>query len=640
MKKVIIILLIFSIKISNAQVKKFGKSIKQDFAIDDASKYPEADAVVLFKERKTHYEYTGNGMRMYDVIHERIKILNKEGYEHATKKISLYIDKTDEYVKIKAVTYNLKDGKVIKTKLTKKDIFEEKINKFWKEKKFTMPNLSEGCIVEWEYKLRSPYVYAVSDFIFQYDIPIKYFKGHISFPEEFSANYEYSSRFNLVFAKEKGLKVTIRDVEALKEEPYVNNIENYRGKVSFEISKASYLVGDSRGNTSRKTEKLSGSWDEVAKSLYKERKFGQEFKKTKYFTKDLEEIIKKSETRNQKIKNIFEFVKNKIKWNKNNGVYTRNGVKKAYNTGIGNVAEINLVLTAMLQESGLDASPILVSTISHGIPVFPTRNGFNYVIAGIELRDKIILLDATEQYAAVNVLPRRVLNWKGRIIRKQGTSSFIDLVPKAYTTDVKKMNIEISADGSIKGNLKSRYKNLNALTLRNKYIDLSEESLLQKLEEKYKNIEISNIKLENEIELKKPFVVTSEFTSTSYTEIINDKIYFSPLFFLNETENPFLSKERNFAVDFGTPWSEDYDITIKIPEGYKVEKLPARVNIKTESDMGDFYHKIMVSGDKILLKVGTKMNNATIDNHFYSELRKFYTARILKQNEKVVLVKE
>lgn len=640
MKRVIIIFLIFSIKISYAQVKKFGKSIKQDFAVDDASKYPESDAVVLFKERKTYYEYTGNGMRMYDVIHERIKILNKEGYEHATKKISLYINDTDEYVQIKAVTYNLKDGKIVKTKLTKKDIFEDKINKFWKEKKFTMPNLSEGCIIEWEYKLRSPYVYAVSDFVFQYDIPIKYFKGHIAFPEEFSANYEYSSRFNLLFAKDKGLKITIRDVEALKEEPYVNNIENYRGKVSFEISKASYLVRDTRGSTSRKTEKLSGSWNEVAKSLSKEEKFGQQLKKIKYFTKDLEEIIKKSETRNQKIKNIFEFVKNKIKWNKNYGVYTKNGVKKAYNTGIGNVAEINLILTAMLLQAELDASPILVSTVSHGIPVFPTIDGFNYVIAGIELRDKIILLDATEQYGAVNVLPRRALNWKGRIIRKLGTSAFIDLVPKEYTTDVKKLNVEISKDGSIKGDLKSAYKNRNALMLRNKYINLSEESLLQKLENKYKKIEISNIKLDNELELKKPFIVTSKFTSTSQTEIINDKIYFSPLFFLNEIENPFLSKERSFPVDYGTPWLEYYDVVIKIPEGYKVEKIPAKVAIKTESDMGDFYYKIMTSGNKILLKSGTKINNATIDNRFYSELRKFYTAKILKQNEKVVLVKE
>jgi hypothetical protein len=57
---------------------------------------------------------------------------------------------------------------------------------------------------------------------------------------------------------------------------------------------------------------------------------------------------------------------------------------KAYKDKTGNVAEINLMLTAMLRYAGLNANPVLVSTRSNGIAMFPNRTAFNYVIAAVE----------------------------------------------------------------------------------------------------------------------------------------------------------------------------------------------------------------------------------------------------------------
>ena len=79
----------------------------------------------------------------------------------------------------------------------------------------------------------------------------------------------------------------------------------------------------------------------------------------------------------------------------------------------------------MLRYAGLNANPILVSTRSNGIPLFPTTDGFNYVIAGIEVQDAVILLDATERNSFPNILPNRALNWMGRLVRKDGSSSSV-----------------------------------------------------------------------------------------------------------------------------------------------------------------------------------------------------------------------
>ena len=91
---------------------------------------------------------------------------------------------------------------------------------------------------------------------------------------------------------------------------------------------------------------------------------------------------------------IFQYVKSKMNWDGYTGVGCSQGVRKAYKEGTGNVAEINLMLIAMFKYAGLNANPILVSTRSHGIPLFPTRNGFNYVVAGLEIQNDLILFDA------------------------------------------------------------------------------------------------------------------------------------------------------------------------------------------------------------------------------------------------------
>lgn len=90
----------------------------------------------------------------------------------------------------------------------------------------------------------------------------------------------------------------------------------------------------------------------------------------------------------------------------------------------------------MLNYAKLNASPILLSTRSNGIPIFPSRNGFNYVIAGVELSNgSVVLLDATNKNAVPNIIPENALNWFGRLVRKNGTSEMVDLYPKKVSLE-------------------------------------------------------------------------------------------------------------------------------------------------------------------------------------------------------------
>jgi len=666
MKKIIllgILISIFSVQNNYGQIKKYGKVSVEEFN-NTETELGEVNAIVLFKKEKVSFEYTGEKWSIITEIHERIKLLNKEGVDNATKKIRFYTGgNSKEKISIKATTYNIEGSKVVKTKLKKKNIFEKEVNKYWSSKSFTMPNLKEGSIVEWKY-VRTSNLWRIEDVVFQNNIPTKYFKATIKIPEYFDfkpnpskyygtkiekirkrrvIKYSYAGKesvYEKTTTKHEGeivfteniYKIEQKNIKALKEEPFINNIENYRGKVEFE------MVGTKFPNTMYKS--YSYTWDDVTKSIYELSSFGGELKKSNYFKNDLAKIVSGVTTKEDKINTIFNFVKTKVKWDDYNGFTVNKGVRKAYKEGNGNIAEINFILIAMLREAGIEVNPILVSTRSHGIPLFPTREGFNYVIAGVELENEVVLLDASEAYSTPNVLPCRALNWQGRIIRKHGSSAVIDLFPKVYSIDTKKLIVKIDEQGNITGSLRSSYNNLSALINRKKYAKLDEESLIENMEGRYKPIEIEKIRVTNKNKLDKPFAISLQYKADSQVEIIENKMYFSPMFFLQETENFFKSETRDFPVDFASAWLDNYKIVIQIPEGYEIEKLPENFEINSENNVGSFSYIATVKGNNILFTITTKINSPIIPYNLYKELKNFFSETILKQKEKVVLVKK
>ena len=365
------------LQITFSQDIKFGKvsieELQEKFYPLDSS----AHAAILFKQRKTFYDYNGEqGWKLVTKVHERIKIYNKEGYDWATKIIKLYTrGGKDESVTIKAYTFNLTNNKIEKIKLKNSEIFDENINKYWNSKKFTMPNLKVGSVIEWEYAIYSPFYSNIDDMIFQYKIPLKYVDSEVRIPEYFKFKYQPNiyNPINLVKSKKNrtinysyrsqdnstSIKTTLhsekvdlfewvystvnQNIPAIIDEPFTNNINNYISKSSFELSAVAY--------PNSLIKHYNTTWEDVTKTIYKSTNFRSQLDKTSYFKEDLASSINMNAPINEKVAQIFQFVKSKIKWNGYNNTYTTDGVKKAYNEGVGNVAEINLTLVAMLKEA-------------------------------------------------------------------------------------------------------------------------------------------------------------------------------------------------------------------------------------------------------------------------------------------------
>ncbi|WP_111708839.1 DUF3857 domain-containing protein [Lutibacter citreus] len=669
MKKILLTLITFLTLISaKGQDYRFGKVSKAEL---EEKVYPldsSANAVVLYKSRKTSFNYTqGEGFQQRTEIHERIKIYNKEGYKWASKNIEYYkpdIGDDESVSKISAKTYVLEGGKVKGYKIQKSQIFDEKKNKFWSQKKITMPNLSEGCVIEWKYNIYSPYK-GISKVELQYTIPIKKVVCEITIPEYFkysikelgylSINKTISDRndeISLIFKSRTGqgggavktnysteivrytsniATINMEKVPAILEEDYVDNINNYKSSVYYELSSVQW--------PNEPVESFSTTWGDVVETLYKDSDFGGELEKRNYFKDELTELIKGVTDETKKAYLIFEFVKRKVKWNKYYGITTDEGVKSAYNKGVGNIADVNLLLTAMLQEAGLSAYPVVLSTRNHGVPIFPTLSGLNYVLASVNMHGEIILFDASKKNSKPNILPQRAVNWKGLLVGAKGNFKQISLLNSQKAGISSTISTKLNGEGGIKGLCKTKYSNYYEMLYRDAYGDLNEEELMSKLEEANDNIEIENVRVTNKKELYKPLSEMFTFSSVDLVITSNNKMFVKPLLFNSIKENKFKLENRDYPVDFTTTFSKKNTSIIEIPEGYEVESLPESIAFGLPESFGVYRFQISQAGNRITTLSELTINTVIYPASYYQELKEFYKEIVKKNSEQIVLKK-
>lgn len=666
MKPIKILSLVVLLCMSKVTAQEFkpGKVSVAELEEKVHPKDSSAAAAILYKKGKTSIEYdTNDGFVTVTEVETRIKIYKKEGYDWANQKVWYY-----NYTGLKekvtfsdAVTYNLVNGKIEKTKLKSDGTFDEVINKFRGQKKITMPNVKEGSVIEFSYVIRNPSDRMIREWDFQTSIPVNYSEYKTLVPEYYVFNVKQKGyvfpkvtvdknpKSILFTSKERSgwnnSKTTFsndkvdymetqttyvaKDFPAMKEEAFVNNIDNYTSSIQHELSLTKY--------PNSQVKMFSTDWNSVVKTIYEYSDFGPELNKTGYFEEDLKAVLAGKNTPEEKILAILNHVKANVKWNDYTGYSCDNGVKKAYKEKTGNIADINLMLTAMLRHAGLTANPVLVSTRANGISIFPNRNAFNYVIAAVETPQGNVLLDASDKFSTPNILPFRALNWSGRLIRKDGSSEEVDLMPKKASSDIVFMNYNIDPEGKVTGKTRRQCTDYNAVIVRDNIFSTKEEEYLEKLENQHGKIEISDYSKTNEKDLLLPIIESYSFTGNDLCEVIGGKIYVNPMLFFANEKNPFKQEVREYPVDFGFPFMDKYNIILKIPDGFAVETLPAPVVLNMEDDLGSFKFIIAANDNLLQINIQHQINAAIVSTEQYDMLKEYYKGMIAKETEKIVL---
>ncbi|OIQ21306.1 MAG: hypothetical protein BM557_03380 [Flavobacterium sp. MedPE-SWcel] len=670
MKNIIVVLTLLVSTLSFSQKFKLDKVTVDDLKEKEHKADVSADAAILYKKGNTYFDFDNSGewMIVTDVT-VRVKIYTKEGYHHANVEVPYYTKgkNKEEVVFSDAVTYNLLGNKIEKTKLKSEGEFKEEYSRYWKIKKITLPAIKEGSIIEYHYQIKSPFIQHIPTWYFQGEDPIDNIEYSIYIPAYFTYNRILNS-YLPIEEKQETTKVTrhynshrvsagygrkssmfrnqagkigfyeirktynAENVPALNDEYYIDNIKNYLSFVKHELAKITY--------PNQPEKKYASDWDAVVKLIYNDVKFGRQLNKKEYFEEDIKNLIKQDEiTRGELITTIYNYVKDRMAFNNNLGYECHNSVETAYATKTGDVAEINLMLVAMLRYVGLNANPVLLSTRENGHVSFVNRTEFNYVVAGLESQNGIMYLDATTKNGVPGLLPVRALNVTGRVVRENLSSKEVDLTPVVNSLKNTIVMAKVNNDGSLSGQVRTRYFDYYAYKFREDYFNTGHENYITQIEKELGNIEISDYKIRNGKEYDKPIIEGFSFDGST-ADVVGDKIYLSPILFYTMSENPFKEEKRNYPIDFVFPRNSKKTITITIPDGYEVESLPESMQIGMNHNICNFHFNIASSNNQIQMVVSNNINVGRLSPEYYEELKAFYTDMIEKQSEKIVLRKK
>ncbi|WP_367756973.1 hypothetical protein [Flavobacterium sp. WC2430] len=653
---VLVVFLLFSK--SSAQNLEYGKVTKEELQEKVHPLDSTAAAAIIFKKARTYFVYErGNGFYLYHDFNIRFKVYKKEGLKWADFSV-IYLNKREgfeeEIVKFSnCVTYNLENGELKETPLRTEGNLKTNINKYWNQTLITMPNVKVGSIFQINYTVKSRNNVRFPVFNFQYEIPVNYAEYQTDIPEVFIYKTLLTG-YNKVEATSKIVKETesfshkynqqsdfpykyqlasykAENIPALKEEAYIDNIKNYRSSIQHELETTRFPFDG--------VVDYSMTWDGVAKNIFDYNSFGRELNKDNYLDADVKALNSNVTNEIDKLETIFKFVQAKMNFDGDYSILTDKGVKKAYKDGTGNTAEINLILIAMLKSAGIKTDPVLISTIQHGVPVYPNRTVFNSVIAAAEIDGKQILMDASNKYSSVGILPLEDLNWTGRLIKEEGDSQEINLVPDKNSNENVNIVVALDAQGKMVGQTRIRKTDYVAQRFRESTALLTDDKYLEKLESDLGGILIDEYKKTNDTSNSSTVIESFKFTSNKHCEIIAGKIYINPLLFFNTTQNPFVLGKRLMPVYFGYPKTDKYNINIEIPKGYKVVSVPQPIKISTANSVESYSINIAYDNDKIQIAIVKEINLAVVPPDLYDALKDFFQKMMEKQNEKIVLTK-
>jgi DNA-binding protein len=631
-------------------IMPFGKIDNVDLEMTKCDFEPDANAEVLFNKGDVYYDGVFTIQGEY---HKRIKIFNDNGKDEANIRIEYYGGNRLEYVNdIQAETINLVNGKPEITKLDKKLIYTQNIDKVRSAIVFSMPNVKAGSVIEYKYKYHTESISNFPSWDFQQKIPVRYSELDTAIPDllyfreishiwqsYFKSEHSSEARSTgggtnaLTYNEEKRKRILV-NIPSLHDEPYMSSYADNLMSLHFNLTSIKSSYGFMKS--------YSDTWAKVGGIIADDEDFGGQLKRKLTGEELIINKAKALKTDDEKIAFVFNQVKNAMKWDGIDRWYTTDGTYRAWEKKTGNSAEVNLILYHLLKQSGVKAYPMIVSTREHGrVDGYNTSlSQFNRAVVYVPVDTvKEYILDATGKYNLYNETPDVLLNSSGLYIDKATDQYDIVFITKeAPVRQVVIVTADILPESKITGTADISSFSYNKINSTQRYKTDGEKKYTDFIRDNDNNLKISSIKMNNlEIDtlpLTQNITFNLELTGSDGTYI-----YFNPNLFTTMRTNPFLSENRATDIDFG--YLNRYELmgNYKMPAGYKAEALPKNVRIIMPDQSISFKRFVAEQDGYISVRYVIDHNKAHYAKDDYAEVRQFYKQMHEMLNEQIVLKK-
>ncbi len=650
---------------------RFGKVSPADFTLPNSPIIDSnANAVILTDAGSTSFK--GNEQGWFSFVfkkHIRIKIINNKAFDLAKVNISYYTEENAQQVdNLTASTYNLENGVVVETKLNKNEIFDEKTDKYYSEKRFTLPAMKEGSIIEYSYTLTSDRIMQIPAWEFQsgsypclwsdYEVTIpqllyyvvlkqgvhEYFidkgeEGHESYrvvqKEDGNAMLPVDRSMDISATTVKHHWV-MKDIPAFHVENYISSPRNYIDQIEFQLSKTY------SGEGAREAHDVMNTWSKATEQLLEREDFGKPLSDdTYYLDKMLGEATGSAISPLDQAKAIYYYVSSHFTCTNHYNPHLTSTLKDVLQKRNGTVGDLNLLLITLLRKVAILADPVLLSTRENGfnIPTYPMVERLNYLIVRAKIGDQIYYLDAAHRDLGFGQLADNCYNGAARIIsvRDSGSVYFSsDSLNDKRTTMVLISNTD---KGGIEGSFQSTLNYPGSYDLRENINEKGEKEYFKGIQTAYgEDVQISNTGIDSLDKPEMPVKVYYEFKLNQPPG--SDLFYFNPLFGEAYRTNPFTVLDRKYPVEMPHATDHTFILNMEVPKGYTVDELPKSARVALNGDEGLFEYLISNDGGVIQLRTRLKLKKANFSPEDYSSLRDFFGFIVKKEGEQIVLKKK
>ncbi len=631
----------------------FGKIEKTDVEIQSCEFDKDAEAYKLLDYGEVHYERGSKALFKIRTEHlVRIKILKDKGLDQANVKLQYYsYSNYQNILDIAGITYNLDNtGNVVATKMEKAAIYRKPVNKQATELSFTLPEVKIGSVIEYKYTEHTEGIGNLPDWYFQGDIPVRESHYQITVPSILRFVHEVSA-YQTVEQTSKGPfresistsggivnftseKKTYRmkNVPAIRTEPYMGAAKDYMQRVIFQLSHIDY--GDGR------VEEIRSTWPKLTKDLLEDEDYGMQLKKNIPHTQELDNQLKQTSGDYQKMVLVHNYVRNNMNWDGSERIYSYNGIKSAWDKKSGNNSEMNFILINLLRDAGLRAYPLLVSTKDHGLPnaYFPFLEQFNGTMTYVSIGEKTYVINAADKYNPAWLIPYNVVNGEAFVVDKDkgGWISLEDSKDKFENVVV--VYSEIFPDGVMKGEATVN----SAAYCKNSRVKKWKEER-NSFEDHYfgkafTGLKVENLDVQNDDNDTLPLQQKIKFSLPLNSS--GDYQYFSLNMFQELETNPFVAEQRYTDIDFGYGQSFKVIGKIYIPEGYDFEELPKNLRMIMPDTSIVMTRMMQKDANSIDYRMTVDFKRPFYTAAEYMDFREFYKKMFATLNEQVVIKKK
>ena len=633
--------------------KKFGKPTDEEMSMTVYAPDPDAEAVKLYSDTDVQFDFMADDFWVVYRVKERVKVLKPEGASAAD--VTIVFDDPqgstngDRISGVKGSAYNLEDGKVVRSKLTGDLKSKERVDKYYSQVKFSIPNVKVGTVIEYEFQRQSPYIYTISDWDAQCAMPVFFTEYTITIPEWFNFSTEMRGRATVVASrKDDTYKVVLpdglltctstvhhfegRELPAVKDDDYVWCVEDFMTKVEHDLRSISISGGYYKN--------FQSTWEDVDKMLMGDEDFGKYFNMDNPLAKEQADLKLDGLTAREKTEKLRDLLLAYYTWDQSYGLYSISP-RKLQKEGTANSCTLNFALMSMLRDAGITACPVVLSRRTKGRLPYAHASvaALNtMVLAVADAADSTVFyVDAAAKGYPVGTLTANELVDRGRMLNKAGNASWVDLRNCCDGKVITSAKATITPDGMLQGSYNAVYHGVAVGHYRDIYRDVTDSVAYVEHFATSNNVEIDSFELKdidsNSDEVKEDLT----FSRSLNTD--DEHIYLNPFLFIDAT-NPFKAETRDLPVEFMYNAMNRHTIQLTLPEGYVVEELPSSFTLVMPNEDMNARMRVRQSGNTIAINYNFTRKTLLYDTDNYSYLRDFWATAELKLGEMIVLKKQ